>query len=120
MPFDRDSLRKALIAAYRQIHSAQTGTEISEVQTEFEDKLLVLKGKISPTSEESKYLTSQAGKKLVRQVRLGLLEEARPFINAQISSLTGLVVHESFVDIDLERGILQHTFNFKQVYEDVI
>lgn len=94
MPFDRDSLGNVLISAYQQLHNAQTGTEISEVQTEFMDKLLVLTEKISPTSEESKYLTTQAGKKLVRQVRLGLLEEARPVINAQISTLTGFVVSE--------------------------
>lgn len=120
MSFERDPLRSDLIEAYKQIHKAQTGSEISEVHAKADGKVIVLKGKISLTNEEEKYLNSRAGKKLVSQVRLNLLEEAKPTINAKLSNLTGCLVCDSFTEIDLDHRLLQHTFVISETYENAI
>ena len=120
MLFNRVAFGKDFFEVYKQVHKEQTGSEISDVRIEVNYDSVVLTGEIVLTSEEKRYMTSRAGQKLICQVRTGLLEEAKPVINAKLSSFTGYTVCESFIEINLEKRLLQHTFIFRDAYDNAI
>lgn len=120
MSAKQKNLAKCISDAYGYMNKKCTGTDIAGVQTHFEDNLVVVRGKIQFTPEEVKFLTSKAGKKLVTQVRMQFLEEARSEMCLKIAQLTGCPVKSSFTDMDLERSEITQIFVLHQSVEQVI
>lgn len=120
MPPKQKNLEEKISATFARIGKKSTGAELAEVQTHFEDNLVVVRGKILFTPEEAELVTGMAGKKLVRQVRMQLLEEARPELSLKIGRLIGGDVRSSFTDLNMDRGEILQIFILQQPLEQVV
>jgi uncharacterized protein YbcI len=114
------NLAERISAAFAHINKKSTGSELAEVHTHFEDNLVVVRGKILFTPEEMEFLANRAGQKLVRQVRMQLLEDARPALYLKIGRLIAGDVRSSFIDVNLERGELLQIFVVQDPLDQVV
>lgn len=114
MPPKQKTIEEKISAAFARFNKKSTGAELAEVQTHFEDNLVVVRGKMQFTPAEAELMTSPAGQKLVRQVRMQLLEEARAQLCFKIGRVVKGEVRSSFIDVNMDRSEILQIFIIQQ------
>ncbi len=91
-----------------------------ETRTYIVEDMIIVRLKGVLTKAEEKLTKSDEGLTLIKQVRVKLLEEARPLLDAIISDITGCAIRSMHTDISTSTGERVIIFTLESNLEEKI